>query len=330
MKAIVYTQYGSPDVLHVAEQPTPAPKENEILVRVRATTVNFGDLIARRFNQLTPGQFFMPAPLWLGARLSFGWNRPRNPILGSEFAGVVAAVGQAVRRFNVGDEVFGYRGPAMGAYAEYVCLPEDSLVAHKPERVSFDQAAVVPYGAITAHSLLGHVHLQPGQKILINGASGSIGAAAVQIARLQGAEVTGVCSTARIAYVTTLGAQHVIDYTRDDFTKNGQQYDVILDVLGKVPFERGRASLTPQGVCLYASFKMKQLFQMWRTSRSSGQKVICALSSEKPETMQLVQQWLETGQFQGIVDRCFPMEQAAEAHRYAESGNRAGPVVIIC
>ncbi len=328
MKAIVYTEYGSPDVLRLAEVAKPAPRENEVLIRVHATPVNFGDLTARNFKSITPRKFSMPLLFWLGARLAFGFNKPKNPILGNEFAGVVEAVGAQATRFRPGDAVFGYRGQNMGAYAEYVCMPESGMLALKPAQMTFEEAATVPYGALTALALLRKVNLQRGQKVLINGASGGIGAAAVQLAKYYGAEVTGVCSTPRLDLVKALGADKVIDYTKEDFTRRGETYDVIFDILGKTPFGHGRKALRPNGSYLFASFKMKQLLQMLWTKIAGGQKVICTLSSEKPDDLTFIRGLIEAGQYKAIVDRRYPMTQAAEAHRYVEQGHRKGNVVI--
>jgi NADPH:quinone reductase-like Zn-dependent oxidoreductase len=328
MKAAIYTEYGSPDVLHLAEVAQPTPRDNEVLIRIHATPVNFGDLLARNFKSVTPRKFNMPMLFWLPARLAFGWQKPKKSILGSEFAGVVEAVGTAVTRFKPGDEVFGYRGQSMGAYAEYVCLPEDGALAIKPVNMTFEEAAVVPYGAIMARGLLQKANIQRGQKVLINGASGGIGSAAVQLAKYYGAEVTGVCGTPRLGFVKALGADKVIDYTKEDFTRSAETYDVIFDILGKSSFGRGRKVLKPNGVYLYASFKMKQLLQMLWTKIAGGQKVICALSSEKAEDLEFIKDLIEEGQYQAIIDRCYPLDEAAEAHRYAESGHKAGSVLL--
>jgi NADPH:quinone reductase-like Zn-dependent oxidoreductase len=328
MKAIVYTEYGSPDVLHVAEVAQPEPQDNEVLIRVHATPVNFGDLMARNFKDVTPRKFNMPLFFWLPSRIAFGWRKPKKNVLGSEFAGVVAAVDAQVTRFKPGDEVFGYRGLNMGAYAEYVCLPENGMLALKPANMTFEEAAAVPYGALTALSLLKKVNLQPGQKVLINGASGGIGAAAVQLAKHFGAEVTGVCSTPRVGLVKALGADKVIDYTKDDFTRNGETYDVIFDIMGKSSLQRGKRSLKPNGIYLFASFKTKQLLHMLWTKIAGGPKVICALSSEKPEDLEYIKGLIEAGQYKVIVDKRYRMDQAAEAHRYAEAGQKHGSVII--
>jgi len=328
MKTMIYTEYGSPDVLHMAEMATPVPRDNEVLIRIHATSVNFGDLMARNFNAVTPRTFNMPFFFWLPARLAFGIGKPRNPVLGSEFAGDVAAVGKTVTRFKLGDAVFGYLGARMGAYAEYVCMPEDGALAIKPAQLTYEQAAVVPYGAIMALSLLRRVELRPGDKVLIIGASGGIGSAAVQIARQMGAQVTGVCATPRVDFVKALGADRVIDYTRVDFTQSGETYDVIFDILGKSSFARCRHSLTPDGRYLLASFKVKQLLRMLWTSKFDRRKVICALAPGSAEDLRAVKELIESGHIRAIIDRCYPLEQVAEAQRYVESGRKRGPVAV--
>jgi NADPH:quinone reductase-like Zn-dependent oxidoreductase len=328
MKAIVYTEYGPPDVLQLKEVEKPAPRENEILISNHATTVNIGDIWGRNFKEITPSRFTMPLPLWLPSRIYFGLTKPRINILGNEFAGEVEAVGKDVKRFRKGDQVFGYRGQSMGANAEYLCVPEDGLVAIKPANMTYEEAAAVPYGALTALSLLRKVKIQRGQKVLINGASGSIGSAAVQLARYFEAEVTGVCGTPRMELVKALGADKIIDYTREDFTENGETYDLIFDILGKSSFSSCQNSLKRNGIYLLASFKMKQLFQMLWTSIRNGKKVICALSSENPEDLILIKKLVEEGKIKSIIDRCYPLEETAEAHRYVERGYKAGSVVI--
>lgn len=328
MKAIIFNEYGTPDVLHLTEIPKPTPKENEILVQVRATPVGYGDLTARNFANLSASEFNMPAPLYLPARLTFGWNKPKVNTLGSELAGDVEAVGKSVTKFKPGEAVFAYLGQGMGANAEYICLPESGMVALKPANLDYAEAAALPYGAIMAASLLQKANLQPGQKILINGASGGIGAMAVQLAKHFGAEVTGVCGTPRLGYVLALGADKVIDYTRQDFTQNGETYDVIFDVLGRGSFARFKPSLTPNGIYLLASFKGRALFDSLWTALFSRQKVVCALAEEKVESLILVKQLVEAGKVKALVDKRFPLECAAEAHRYAESGQKQGSVVI--
>ncbi|MBP7686263.1 MAG: NAD(P)-dependent alcohol dehydrogenase [Thermoflexales bacterium] len=328
MKAIVYTEYGSPDVLHLTDVPKPAPKDNEVLIRIRATAVTFGDLMARNYKAISPRTFNMPAIFWFMAKISFGLQKPKRAILGSEFAGEVEAVGDAVTRFKPGDPVFGYRGESMGAYAEYVCMPEDGVIALKPANLTYEEAAVIPYGAIYALNLLRKAKIQPGQKVLINGASGGIGSAAVQLAKHFGAEVTGVCSTPRLNFVKALGADHVIDYTREDFTQNGETYDLIFDILGKSSLARCQNSLTPNGTLLYASFKVKQLLQMLWTSRSNGRKVICALAPGSRADLMTIKELIEAGKLKAIIDQRYPLEQTAQAHRYVESGHKQGNVAI--
>ncbi len=328
MKAIICTAFGSPDVLQLQEVATPVPADHEVLVRVRATLVNFGDTLARRFSQVSPRDFSMPALLWLPTRLTFGLRTPRVRILGSEFAGEVAAVGKAVTRFRVGDAVFGYRGARMGANAEYVIMPEDGLLARKPANMTYPEAAALPYGTLSALSLLRKVDIQPGQRVLINGASGGVGSYAVQFAKLAGAHVTGVCGTPRLGFVKSLGADVVIDYTTTDFTRSGATYDLIVDVQGKCAFERCKAALTPNGRVLYVSFKMKQVRQMLRTARGSGRKVICALSSETRADLETVCAMAEDGRLRTVIDRCFPLEQTADAHRYIEGGHKQGHIAI--
>lgn len=328
MKAIVYNEYGAPDVLHMEEVIKPTPKANEVLIKIHATPVNFGDTLARNFKAISPSKFSMPFPFWLPSRLFFGFNKPRINILGSEFAGEIESVGEDVTRFKVGDEVFGYLAMNMGANAEYVCMTEDGLVTAKPTNMTYDEASTVPYGALTALSLLRKVDIQPGQKVLINGASGSIGAAAVQLAKSYGAEVTGVCGTPRLEFVKSLGADKIIDYTQEDFTENGETYDVIFDIIRKTSFGKCKNSLKPNGRYLLASFKMKQIGQMLMTKFIGNKKVICALSGESLADLNLIKEMIEAGKIKSVIDKRFPLEQTAEAHRYVENGHKKGQVVI--
>jgi NADPH:quinone reductase-like Zn-dependent oxidoreductase len=328
MKAIVYSEYGAPEVLRLKEVEKPAPKDNEIQVRVRATSITVGDLWARNFKAISPREFSMPFPLWLPSRMFFGISKPRISILGSEFAGEVESVGKDVKKFKKGDAVLGYRGQSMGANAEFLCISENGMVTHKPVNMSHEEAATVPYGALTALSLLRKVNVQAGQNVLVIGASGSIGSAAVQLAKHFGAKVTGVCSTAGLDFVKSLGADKVIDYTKEDFTQNGETYDLIFDVTRKSSFSQCGNSLKPNGIYLLASFKMKQVFQMLQTARSDGRKVVCALSSEKIEDLDFIKELVEAGKFKSVIDKRYPLEQMAEAHRYAETGGKRGNVVI--
>ena len=329
MKAIIFTDYGSPDVLHYKEVAKPSPKENEILVKVHAMPINYGDLTARNFGNLTSSQFNMPAPLYLPARLAFGWNKPKINILGSELAGEIEAVGGSVTKFKAGDQVFAYLGMNMGANAEYVCIPESWTVALKPSNLTYEEAATLPYGAIMATSLLAKANIQRGQRVLINGASGGIGSMAVQLAKYFGAEVTGVCGTPRLEFVKSLGADKVIDYTKEDFTQNGETYDLIFDILGRSSFSRLKRSLKPDGIYLLASYKMKALFQMlWTSLTGSRQKVICAFANETAESLVFVKGLVEEGKIKTIIDKSYSLEQAAEAHRYIETGCKTGNVIL--
>ena len=328
MKAITYTEYGSPDVLQLREIAKPEPKDNEILIRIRATRVNYGDMLARKFGSVTTKDFNMPGILLLPARMEFGIRKPKKYILGSEFSGEIEAVGKEITRFKVGDAVFGYRGPLFGAYAEYLCMPESGLVTHKPANMSFEEATLIPYGVLTALSHLKTMNIQPGQKVLVNGASGGIGSAGVQLAKYFGAEVIGVCGTNKLAFVQALGADKVIDYTKEDFTQNGEKYDLIYDILGRSSFDKSQSSLTPNGIHLYASFKMKQVIQMMQTSKSTGKKVICTFSSENLNDLNFIKELVEAGKFKTVIDKRFSLEETAEAHRYYESGQNMGNVVI--
>ncbi|MBI9050231.1 MAG: NAD(P)-dependent alcohol dehydrogenase [Anaerolineaceae bacterium] len=328
MKVITNRTYGSADVLKIEELETPAPKENEVLIRVHATSVNYGDLIARNFKAVTPREFNMPGFFWLMAKLAFGLQKPKITILGSQFAGEVEAIGTEVQKYQSGDQVFGYLGQNMGAYAEYISVPENAVMAKTPVNMSNEEAVILSYGPIMALSLLRKMNIQPGQKVLVNGASGSIGAAAVQIAKHYGAEVTGVCGTPRMDFVHALGADHVIDYTQQDFTQGAEQYDLIFDVLGKSSFAKCKRVLKANGRLLYASFKLKQLIQMLWTSLFGNQKVICAMAPGSLDDLLAVKDLAVAGHLKAIIDKTFPMEQAAAAHAYVESGQKKGDVVI--
>ena len=328
MKAMVFTEYGPPEVLHMKEVDKPTPKDDQILVRNYATSVGYGDLVARNFGNISSREFHMPFPFWLGAKFAFGLRRPKAHILGAEFAGEVVQVGESVTRFKPGDQVFGYLSQAMGAEAEYVVIAEDGEVALKPENLTYEEAAVIPYGALTALNLLRKVELRPGDKVLINGASGGIGSAAVQLAKAQGAQVTGVCGTPRLEFVKLLGADDVIDYTQEDFTQNGETYAVIFDILGKSSFAQVKDSLKPQGVYLLASFKSGDVAQMLWTSVVGDKKVICAMSPEDSGDLPYIKTLVEEGTLTAEIEKTFPLEQAAAAHRYIEAGQKKGRIAL--
>ncbi len=328
MKAIVYTEYGPPDVLQLKEVEKPIPKEDEVLIRIYATSVNYGDIVARNFGNISPGKFFMPLPFWLVGRISFGIRRPKNTILGNELAGEIESVGKGVKSFKPGDQVFGYPSQNMRAYAEYRCMPEDGCVGIKPANMTYEEAAVVPYGALMAFELQRKVNIQSGQKVLINGASGGIGSGVVQLAKYYGAEVTGVCGTPRLEFVKSLGADKVIDYTKEDFTQSGETYDLILDVLGKSSFSRCKSSLKQNGRYVLTSFKMRDLIDMIWTSAIGSKKVVCTVLVAKPEDLVSIKELIEAGAIKAVIDKSFPLEQTAEAHRYLEEGHARGKVVI--
>ncbi|MFW9996323.1 MAG: NAD(P)-dependent alcohol dehydrogenase [Candidatus Odinarchaeota archaeon] len=326
MKAVVYTKYGPPEVLQLQEVKKPIPKDNEVLIKIFATTVNFGDLIARNF---TKSKFHMPLPLWPIMKLVFGIRKPRKKILGNEFSGEIEAIGKNVTKFKVDDPIIGYSGQGMGAYAEYIVLPETAALSRKPNNMKYEEAAVVPMGSMMALGLLKKIDIQPGQKILINGASGGIGSAAVQLSKHYfGAEVTGICGTPRLEFVKSLGADKVIDYTREDFTQNSETYDFIFDILGLLSFGRVKNSLKSGGTLLYASFGMRTLGRMIRTKLFGSKKVICAMSSDNAEDLREVVELIEAGTIKAVIDRRFPLEQTAEAHQYIEEGHKKGNVVI--
>ena len=321
MKAILYQQYGPPDVLQMADIAKPIPKPNEILIKTYATTVTSGDW---RVRSLT-----VPAGFGWMTRLVFGVSRPRQPILGSELAGVVESVGEAVSRFKVGEAVFAFSDARMGCYAEYKCMPQDGAVACKPPGLSYGEAAALSFGGTTALDFLRRAKLQRGESVLINGASGAVGAAAVQLARHFGAHVTAVCGTANMAWVRALGASQVIDYTQEDFTQNGQTYHVIMDTVGTAPFSRCQASLQDGGRLLLVLAGLADMLHAPWASLTSGKKVIAGPVSVRAEDLPLLAELAATGAFKAVIDRRYPFEQMVEAHRYVDSGRKKGNVVVM-
>jgi len=326
MKAIVWTRYGPPDVLQFKEVEKPTPRDNEVLVKVHATTVTAGDCELRGLK--LPIYFRLPLRIYMGLR-----KPTRVTIPGMELAGEIESTGKDVTRFRQGDQVFGSTGFGLGAYAEYKCLPEEpvqveGVLAIKPANMTYEEAAAVPIGGLEALHFLRKGNIQRGQKAIIIGAGGSIGTFAVQLARYFGAEVTGVDSTEKLDMLRSLGADHVIDYTEEDFTESGETYDVIFDVVGKSSFSRSLRSLKQNGRYLLANPGLSQRVRGPWASMRSNKKVILGAASHKTDDLLFLKELIEAGTVKSVVDRRYPLAQAAEAHRYVESGRKKGNVVI--
>lgn len=321
MKAIVYEKYGPPDVLQVREIQKPTPKDDEVLIRNHAATVTLYDCWLRRGTG--------PPGFGLISRIDSGFRHPKQPVLGTEFSGEVDAVGAVVTQFKPGDAVFGFTGMRLGAYAEFITMPQDGMIALKPDSLKYEEAAAVPYGSLTALFFLRKANIQPGYKVLIFGASGGVGTAAVQLARSMGAEVTGVCSTAKIGMVRSLGSAHVIDYKVEDFTKSGEKYNVIFDTIGKSPFSGSVRSLQEDGVYLFATFGLSRLVRiLWL--KFTGRRRVGPLAAidENLEDLNFLKRLADNGKLKPYIDRCFPFEQATQAHQYVEDGYKQGNVII--
>ena len=321
MKAIICTKYGPPEVLKIAEVEKPVPKDNEILIKNYATSVNSGDVRIRSFD--------VPPIFWLPFRLFMGVLKPRQNIPGIDMAGEIESVGKDVKSFKKGDRVFGSSYPKMGCYAEYICIPEKSAITKIPDKRSFDEMTPLFFGGHTALHFLRKGDIQKGQKVLVYGASGSVGTYAVQLAKYFGADVTGVCSTANLELIKSLGADKVIDYTKEDFTKNGEIYDIIFDTVGESPFSGSLRSLSKKGYYLRA-VHMKLAFILrgiWVTIFSK-KKVIGGVAHEFKEDLEFLKKLYMEGDIKPVIDRTWPLEEIVEAHRYVEKGHKKGNVVI--
>ena len=308
MKAIICEKYGPPEVLKLVEVEKPVPRHNELLVKIHATTVHIGDTKIRSFK---PGMGpIKDVLIWPIMKIMLGFFGLRKKILGMELAGDIEAVGKSVQSFKVGDAVFASTDMRFGTYAEYTCLPEDSAVALKPANLSYEEAATIPNGCLTAFLVLQKANIQSGQNVLIYGASGSVGTFAVQLAKYMGAEVTGVCSTVNLEMVSSLGADKVIDYTQEDFTQNGETYDVVFDAVGKIAPSNRKTSLKKSGIYLNV------------LTTTDGLKV-------KAKDLRIIKELCEAGHIKPVIDRRYPLEQIVEAHRYVDKGHKKGNVVIV-
>ncbi|MGB5370833.1 MAG: NAD(P)-dependent alcohol dehydrogenase, partial [Flavobacteriaceae bacterium] len=321
MKAVICTKYGPPEVLQVKEIKRPIPKDHEVLVKVYATTVSAADYRVRSFT--------VPTSFWLPARLMLGLRKPRKSILGMELSGEIESVGKAIKLFKKRDKVFAATLQTFGAYAEYICLPEDGAIALKPTNMSYEEAAAIPIGARTAFHYLKKIgNVKPEQKVLIYGASGSVGTYAIQLAKYFGAEVTGVCSTVNLELVKSLGADKVIDYKKVDFTENFEMYDIIFITVDKCPFTACKKALSKKGIYLNIGRPIPSIQMMW-TSLTSSKKIIVGKNSpETAEALIILKRIIEKGQLKPVVDRNYTLDQIVEAHRYAEKGHKKGNVVI--
>jgi NADPH:quinone reductase-like Zn-dependent oxidoreductase len=323
MRAIVCTDYGPPDVLQLRDVPKPVPRDDEVLVRIRATTVSTADCELRRFD-------FAPW-IWVPMRRGFGIRRPRRRVLGQELAGSIESVGKDVRSFGIGDRVFAATGIALGAYAEYVCLrenPQTGAIATMPANLGCEEAAAIPYGGGEALLYLRKADVRSGQRVLVNGAGGSFGTFAVQLAKVLGAHVTAVDSAPKLEMLRSIGADRVIDYAREDFSAGTETYDVIFDVVRGTPSARMVRSLTENGWLLMANPGFLQIVRARWASRGSRKRVSFTASTLTGEDLAYLRGLVEAGRLHPVVDRSFPLEQMVEAHRYAESGQKLGNIVV--
>jgi len=315
MKAVELTKYGAPEFLQMKEVEKPSPKENEILIKIHASSVSSGDARMRRADPFI-------------IRLIFGFKRPRKPILGVVVAGEIEAIGKKVSNYKVGDQVFGSSGMSFGAHAEYVSVPENAVLAMKPSNMSYEEAASIPFGATASMHFLRIANIQPGQKVLIYGASGALGTMAVQLAKNSGAELSAVCSTGNVDLMKSLGADHVIDYTQEDFTQNGEKYDVVFDTVGKSPLRKALKSLNESGYLLLASAGIGTMIGTSVKSLFIKKKIVSGVIKETVKDMNFFKQLIEKGSLKAVIDRTYPLDQIAEAHAYVDKGHKKGNVII--
>jgi len=315
MKAVICTNYGLPEVLQIREVEKPTPGKNEILVKIRATSVTSGDARIRRADPFI-------------IRLIFGFKKPRRSILGIVVAGEIETVGKEVSQFKPGDQVFGTTGMAFGTYAEYVCVAEDGVLALKPKDMTYEEAAAIPFGATASLHFLRKAKIKKGHKILIYGASGALGTAAIQLAKYYGAEVTAVCSTSNLEMVLKLGADKVIDYTKKDFTKNGERYDIIYDTVGKSSYSESLKSLNKNGTMLLANAGLSSTIKGLLTSLLGGKNVIAGIIKETAADMNIIKELIDSGHLKAVIDKSLPLEQISHAHTLVDGGHKKGNVVI--
>jgi len=321
MRAIVYTKYGAPDVLQVKEVEKPKPEDDELLIKVHAAEATKADCELRSFK-------FAVKWFWLPLRIAMGLTRPRNHILGGYFSGEIEAVGKDVSKFKKGDQIFGTTKLRMGAYGEYACLPFSYTIAPKPDNITFEEAAAVPLGGLNALHFMRRANIRNGEKVLVNGAGGSIGTFGVQIAKAMGAEVTAVDSTIKEQMLRRIGADHFFDYTKEDFTKSGQTYDVIFDMVARSSYSSCVKSLAPKGRYLMGNPRISDMLRSVLTSRFTDKTAIFSFADEKEEELLELKEMIEAGKIKPIVDKIYSIDQAAEAHRRVETEQRLGIVVI--
>jgi NADPH:quinone reductase-like Zn-dependent oxidoreductase len=320
MKAAVYDRYGPPEVIQIRDVPAPRPRANEVLVQIHATTVSSGDWRARSLE--------MPGGFGSLGRLVFGVRKPRQPILGTEFSGRIAAVGEKVTRFKVGDEVFGFTGAAMGCHAQYRCVAENAFVETKPPNLTHEEATALSFGGMTVLRYLRHAKLAPGKRIAINGASGNVGVAAIQLAKHFGAHVTTVASGGSAALVNSLGADVVVDYTKQDFTTNGERYDVILDAAGTASFSRIKNSLTERGRFIPVLGSLTDLVKAPVVNATGQQRIVSGIVRSDARDLLTLRDLATRGAYRSVIDRVYEFEQIVEAHRYVDTGRKKGSVVV--